>query len=161
MSADVYQAQAVLSSIVGSCPEFALGCFNDVSPQTLHGARQRASIACAHLLTGCCGSSGSHPVALTACLDLPWRSDDSGYSVLWESDVFDTRQTLIAEQMALGSHTGPRVCVCQRLDCMAAKRKQSYPRLKVIQKRHNYSTIHPAIHTIAYGPPTLAQNMQL
>lgn len=91
----------------------------------------------------------------------PWRSDDSGYSVLWESDVFDTRQTLIAEQMALGSHTGPHVCVCQRLDCMAAKGKQSYPRLKVIQKRHNYSTIHPASHTIAYGPATLAQNMQL
>lgn len=69
MSADVYQAQAVLSSIVGSCTEFALGCFNDVSPQTLHGARQRTPIACVHLLTGCCGSSGSHPVALTACLD--------------------------------------------------------------------------------------------
>lgn len=49
--------------------------------------------------------------------------------------MFDTRQTLIAEQMALGSHTGPRVCVCQRLDCMAAKGKQSYPRLKVIQKK--------------------------
>lgn len=171
MSGDFYQAHTVLCSVVRSYPDFPQDALMMHHPRH-YKAHRNVHQKPVHLLTATVAhlrvtlSLWQHVSKKTGRPFLhvvtKLRTEETPRTVCFgndrESDMFDGRQTLISEQMALGSHTGPSGCVCQLLEYVAAKRRQSYPHLKVIQKRHNYSSIY---RTIAYDPATLKQCMQV
>lgn len=126
MSGDFYQAHAVLCSVVRSYPDFALDALMMHHPRH-YKAHSNVHQKPVHLLTAAVAhlrvtlslwqhvskkKTGRHFLRVVTKL----RTEEAARRLCFgsdrESDMFDGRQTLISEQMALGSHTGPCVCLC-------------------------------------------------